>query len=358
MKTTIGYINYKLFLVITLIFSNYAFVVASGILEINENLVRYLSVLLMIYFFIMNRKVNLIEFVVCFFIIFISLIIYSYTYNLYLFNFVFIVIFLIFFNSLDISFESVIETLFYCSLVVFILYFLLYFSGYVDHSITYFGGRERNSFGMANPNQLGLMIYNLLIISSVRALFFKRSKIFTLLIFLVGLYLILKSDSRTPLFSMLIFFIWFFCIRLKINVRRYFVLFLIFMTFILILLAINLSMTQIDRILSYRLFYLNEFFSSVSFFDFIFGMAIGKKEALDNSFALIFFSYGFLASLFISFSFIFSSSQRVPITISSFFISVLCYATFESLLARPELPVTLLFFLVLQKTNLFYKSDS
>lgn len=237
---------------------------------------------------------------------------------------------------------------------VVVLHLLLLIFGITSNDVVQTADRTRSSFGFFNPNQVSAIYFSFATISVFFHLIVKRRSSFVLMIAvnLLAIYILIEADSRTQMIGVIIFAIfgalnYFFADKRIYNSLIYFFAFFSFIgSAAITIYLIGCAGTEIDIILSYRPYFFSEFMSDVSFWDIMLGWVDPNGLVVDNLFLTLLSTVGALGFILIGF-FVTIRIVNIKIIFIPLVFSLLAVSIFESILLRPEIPVSILFFVML-----------
>lgn len=248
------------------------------------------------------------------------------------------------------------------SLAAVIIVFLSLLTGIVE-SYQYErlnGDIVRNTFGFFNVNSSSLFFLSYFICYLIS----KSRKFFNfvyVVLFSVAIYLF--TDSRTSFFSLivlLLFYCFLSCCKFKL-VKKTVAFIIVLLLFFSPLLWLFQFMNAYDVILSFRVSIFRDYIKANSIFTLLFGGT--KILDIDNFYLLLLFNSGIIIYSLIFFGVIKTSNKFINqdknIEVSVLF-AVLFAGLFESLGVRLELPVVMLFWLLIGESfkELSYKQYS
>lgn len=241
-----------------------------------------------------------------------------------------------------------------CSLLGVATHLYLYLTGQLSLEINVIGDRARYAMGFANPNLLALSYFSV----AVNAIFVWNStenrslKILATFCAIASLPFIFYSDSRT--FSAAICFLimagLLFKSKLAGKIIRPVVIALPFFGSFLTFYLTSGVDYSLDELLSSRPSYFKYYFDRASLWDFFVGWFLTSRDTVDNAYLLLLGAIGFPLAL-ISCFWISRRMHQAFFYALPFLGAMLFISVFESVLIRPEIPVTILFlyFLVPRK---------
>ena len=335
--------KWRVFIPIFLLYFNYVFGVAAGVLG-EFKLVLRLFVLLVIVFGVVvsNLKASVGALVVYLSLFLYFLLLFLGNQNPVTLNFIYVTIFVGFLYLLGVSQDELLFNALVASLLVVFIYIVYFFSGSIDLGESNIEGRIRYSFGFNNPNKVGIVTFSLIALTALYA--FKRNYSFVAVVFLIVPFFVVMvySGSRTALYSTGIFF---FLILAPFAVRLRRILYLLPLMFLMlsIFLATLHTNETINNLLSFRPVDFYNFLSTVDSADYLFGTD-SSEFRIDNSYILALFAVGPIGFIVISYLLYRTGRGRLNVYGVSFVISVLIYGLFEGVLVRVEFPLILYFY--------------
>lgn len=248
-----------------------------------------------------------------------------------------------------------------CSIILacLALYLILYAIGLINMGYTNYGGRLRFNLGFTNVNAGAIFFLSLVVLP----LHFKKHKLVTLILFLATSFAVyLLTDTRSVLifcllFSCLFITFLFFCNKGHEDIVACVVRTLFFIGITASIVMPALSGSDLDVLLSYRPSIYQEALSSLSPLELLFGS--GKAVEIDNSYIVFCTTYGLVFCLFLAYLILRSISvlaSRKEWNSLALVGAMFLFAAIEGTLFRPELPITLLFWLFMSPFK--WESDS
>jgi hypothetical protein len=275
-----------------------------------------------------------------------------------LFNILYIIIFII--VSKNISTDTLIRKSFYVSLFCAVVIFVLLGFGIIQNVNYSVFDRERNTFGFHNVNTFGSFVYSIsiLYILSRDSVRWYHVIFSTAVIFLIYSF----TDSRTSIFAFLIFIFVFGALQItqKWNVtRRYFTLLklsIIVLAVIPLITSISSSIIldgypNLDIITSYRLSINSKYIMDNSLANWTFGGS--TLTDVDNGYLTLIFSTGILFTMTVVIFVLIALRNFMNIKdfkAVAFVISFLYFSAFEALMIRPEVAITICFWLLIYRS--------
>lgn len=290
-------------------------------------------------------QVLLIAFFACF-------LIYNLNENVLIFNFIFIVFFVSVVSCFDV--EDFAAIIFLVSILGCLIHVACYHLGYVSPEVTDFGGRIRLTLGFSNSNTLALSYYSL-ICSGAFFLYFKRNMWAVFLLFfsvLVAVPIIFVSDSRTFLFAIGLFFLLSILVKGKV-ILPFVRIFVSILPFLCMVISIGLgwfSSDDLNVVLSYRPSFFYNYLVRIDELSVWWGWFTSAEDTIDNAYLLLLGALGFPITFFLLF-FLGFRIYNLDRDFLPFIATMLIISVFESVLFRPEIPVTLIFFILIFSRN-------
>lgn len=245
-------------------------------------------------------------------------------------------------------------TLIIPTLIVVGVHLLLLTTGKISAEEVQVADRTRSSFGFANPNQVSVVYFSLVMISTFLDIAFKRRFSFLLMLasYFLAFSIFLVTDSRTSLLS--IIFLAFLTLFNHIFHKNKFYRFIVFFSGFLapILAAVitiyitNSAGTELDIILSLRPYFFSEFITTASASDIVFGWRDPDDSAVDNLFLPLLSAVGIIGCVGIIF-FIAVRTYKMQFEFIPLIATLMIASIFESFLLRPEIPSSVLFMAML-----------
>lgn len=236
--------------------------------------------------------------------------------------------------------------LFRCALIGPALHLMLYLMGMAALDASEVGGRVRHSLGFSNPNLMAIVYFSLASSAIISWKFIDGKYVRLVVAFLmaVSAVLIMYSGSRALMISLsvLTFATIFFKFGIVSRFGRYLVMALPLMGAALTGYLLSQSGTELDFLLSYRPYFFSNYYSRASLGDVLVGWPLGVVDTIDNGYLILLGAVG--APIFILFMlWIVMRIKSVQASYLPFIAIMLILSVFESVLIRPEIPVTMLF---------------
>lgn len=279
---------------------------------------------------------------------FVFLCLYLFSENTLIFNFVFMVLFA--YVASCFSVEDFPEIIFLVSIIGALVHAASYLTGHAGGDVVIVGDRFRMTLGFSNPNMLALNYYSMLL-SGFFLLYFKRGKwsvFLFLLSVLISFPVIFVSDSRTFLFSIFVFIVLWMSIKMKslVMLSRGFVAILPFVGAAVSLVISGMNGGYLDEVLSNRPSFFYQYISRMDEIGLLFGWATSVDDTIDNAYLLLFGALGAVLMLFVLF-FVGFKMLKVDRFYLPFLAAILVLSVFESALLRPEIPLALIFLILI-----------
>lgn len=236
---------------------------------------------------------------------------------------------------------------------LFILNILLLKFGVIKNITTFYGGRIRESFGFSNSNAVSIFYFYII------AYLWRYKNIYLKIVVIFFAYFIyLKTDSRTQFFGFLILILVIFLFEnifkkiLKkqnvIRIKKFLIGIIFLLNYVYLFLGVNSGkFYEINRLLSYRLSYVEKTFLELNILECILGSNEAIKFPIDNSLIVTNYSVGIILGniLFIYiFLIIFKNIKKYSDYRYGIIVSCLIMGLFESFLLRLSIPITILFY--------------
>lgn len=272
--------------------------------------------------------------------------------NIFTLNFLYLVLFVCALQNYDQS--KLLENIFYVYLFMAIYHLVFLKFGYISNTYVEYGGRFRANYGFGNFNKLGMLYFYYGLIC-VYYLINKTSilnKFIALFGFVVSLFFIVASDSRTSLICFIIAIVFYFLNKVvffsKI-IKLYFKFIFIF-CFLLTLFLSSTFGIYFNDILSTRPELFNKYLLDFNFVPSLFFGYFGEPDyPVDNSYLVLLGAIGpVLIFPFILISPFLIKSNQIPISQIPILIGLIFFGVFENSLLRIELllPILLFYYLL------------
>lgn len=267
-------------------------------------------------------------------------------------NFFYIILFV--FVTKNIEKGKLVKWSYYIMLISLLLVAFMLLAGIISNLHYSIGERARYTFGFLNVNSFSSLIYSFFIIFSMYNK--KNNKILTVLLVSLMFLIFKLTDTRTMFFAFIIYVFFYVLLSIvfkynKINATAIKVS-LIILLFIPILFSFASPILlqyfpNLDILTSYRLTVFSDYIYSQQPINFLLGGT--SVNDIDNGFLTIFFNAGILFSIYMIYLIIKSINNSVENTdykTIAFIISFVYFNAFESLMLRPEISVSILFWIV------------
>lgn len=231
-----------------------------------------------------------------------------------------------------------------------VLVLLLLYLGVIENSFIVINNRLRYTFGLNSPNTFSQMIYAwaLLTFYGINK---NQNYMYFICILVIGIVYTF-SDSNSSVLAVIIYFLNLYILKHSSN--RLFVkiisIFSVLGPFVITLLSFYLLniYPQLDVMLSLRLSFNAALMSNMTLINYMIGG--GKYLFVDNSYLVIIYSVGFPFLIFMIYLIIKSVlyyAESNDAKTYSFIISFIYYSFAESSLVRPEILVSLFFWILI-----------
>lgn len=264
--------------------------------------------------------------------------------------------------SINMDDNNVVKTLFVVSLLTLFVFVLLRHFGIIKDTITFYGGRLRNSLGFDNPNSLSLIMIDFFYFFIMKAK--KKRNLVCIIVLLMSFYINAYSDSRTLLISTIICVALTMLFELKIFskittklTQNKFICFIVLSLFFIspfLIGVITSNAYSFDKLLSFRGTTINNYILNHSFLNYIIGFS--NITTIDNSYIVLFFTVGIIGYLLIFTLFQKAINNLKNKEYITLIIMMLSYGMMESILIRAECLVTIYFWYVIFKEARFISS--
>jgi hypothetical protein len=331
---------------------NYILFNSIGINDTLKNGIRVGVIGLLLFSILFNRKAITFrkEDLLWVFLLFCSL--FSFNISQIIINFVYIILVLI--VSKEIEKNRLVKWNYYIMIIsIFFVVFIL-ITGITNNLQYSIGGRVRHTFGFSNVNAFSSLVYSFFIMYFMYK--DKISKTSTIILVLTMYFIFRFTDTRTMLLAFFIYlFIYILLSRLfkykKIS-RRTLKIVLVSLVFAPIIFSfispfLLENYPYLDVVLSKRLSIFSSYINRQQPINYLFGGTTVKD--IDNGFLTIFFNTGVLFTSYIIYLIVKSINYSVDnknFKNIAFIISFVYFNAFESLILRPEIVVSICFWIV------------
>ncbi len=322
------YIGYVIFIGVSFIES-----------RVSLNIIRVISLALILVSIYMNKR-KVIYHGLLLSLLFLSLFIING--NAILINFVFIVWFAIACKSFNAN--SLLHFLLWTCLIVCFFHLILFYSGLLGSEKYTVGGRERYVFGFGNPNALALCYMSLVYLIASRL----TIKYYHYIIMAGSLLIVWLSDSRTVFYGFVIYIFLSaaskipavsFLLR-KLTVLSPFIFFCISLS------LVTLHDSPLNEVMSLRPSLFKVYLEKIDYTGILIGRGYLNTEVVDNSYLVLLGACGAPITIIVLGIISFMISKTIGRYIPFIFV-LLVSSMFETFLLRPEIPLTMLFFIML-----------
>lgn len=316
---------------------------------------RIITVVLLMLSFLVNKKILSFNRIDLVWILLLLTSLFSFNINSNVFNFIYIILMLI--ASKSISTEVFMKKNFKIALVSALIVFVFLQLGITDNIQYSVFDRERSTFGFTNVNAFSGFVYSfsILYLVSRREVRWYHLVTITSLVFFFYTF----TDSRTSTAAFMTFVISYISLNVLFKKFSRYAIFLKISMLILALVPLLLSLLSpillinfqsLDFLTSYRLSINTRYITSNEVINFFFGGTF--LDDIDNGYLTLIYSIGFLFSSLIIFfilrALIVLVDNKDSMAIA-FIISFLFFNAFESLFIRPELSVTICFWILVYR---------
>lgn len=355
-----GKISNKIIIISIFIFNlNYILYNVTNMPIIYKNLFRFIAVLILLSsrFFARSKiKINYIDFSWILLLLFQLL-----NFDDIAFNFLYIILFLILSKNTDINY--IIKNGFIVSIVGLVIIISLLNLNIIQNTQYASFNRIRHTFGFKNVNAFSSYIYSLTLMFII-----SRNKInlYNLSLFITIHYIIYTfTDTRTTFYASMIYVV---CYILLETINKVQIHLNIFLSSILII-VLNLPVfiifstpiiknkfPMLDILLSYRLTLFTEYIFNNNLLNLFFGGT--SLASIDSGFLIITFSIGIVFMIFLLY--LINNSALILLKqknskFLAFIISFMYFNMSESLIVRPELVVSICFWVIVYKGLIKHK---
>lgn len=248
------------------------------------------------------------------------------------------------------SLSDVLSDLLKCFVVIAIIYALAVVAGFASLTSYVMNGRVRNTLGFLNVNAAALFFFPLLLLLAKKR---PRAWMVNCGVALAFVFLFIVTDTRSLLLGAGVYYVSYILFRFMSKGKTFSGLkgaVGIMVLYASIAIAFSLPLlagTELDQALSWRPTLFHESLAGFTPFDWLFGSS--SFQEVDNSFIVIVGHYGILfltCVIAILHKAILRCSECGYAWSYSYLLSILVCGSFESFIYRPELIVTLAFWLV------------
>lgn len=227
------------------------------------------------------------------------------------------------------------------------LHLVLLAFGYANVESYDVAGRVRNAFGFSNPNQLAAL-YLSLFCTALFYGFYRENpwgRRLAAMGCLTALYFIFFADSRTCLVAMAILLIWRVGMVVRGLARLSRLLGLLLPVFGVSVSAFLTTRAALgfNDLLSFRPYFFNMFVEGRSTLDILIGWDDVRRLTIDNGYIALWSSIGLPMTFFVLLIIVYRMT-KVPVIFIPILGAGLIISITESILIRPELPLSMLFF--------------
>lgn len=235
-----------------------------------------------------------------------------------------------------------------------VLHLVLLVSGVISTEVMQIAERERSSFGLLNPNQVSAIYFSFVGVSTFFHFLLRRRASFLLVIVanLIAFYIFIESDSRTSLIGAIVVaaFLLMNNIFFKKKVYVYAVYFFGYLAFIfsavITIYLTSYAGTELDVILSFRPYFFSEFLKEASAWDILIGWNDPNELSVDNLYLSLLSATGAIGFILIS-VFVTKKIIGMRLIFMPLVFAMIVTSIFESFLIRPEIPISVLFIVML-----------
>lgn len=247
--------------------------------------------------------------------------------------------------------KNLVKCIFYSTLMFSLVFCAFVINGLIHPDIVYIAesGRYRNNLGFWSANYPGFISFSCFMTLFATLGFLKKNiknkyRIVSYIVMAFCFVIPWIADSRTPGYAMVMAI--FFFMLCYINTFKQIAIRLIpFIPLAALVSTIYLSSksgSNIDFILSGRLTYYHDFLRELNSWDYIFGTQL-PDYALDSSYLILLSAFGISYILILTallIKAVINNKNKFALTI---LFSLMCYGVTEAVMARAEIPVTILF---------------
>ena len=335
---------------------NYILFNSIGINDTLKNGIRIGVIGLLLFSILFNRKAITFrkEDLLWVFLLFFSL--FSLNISRNIINFIYIILVLI--VSKEIDKNRLVKWNYYIMLIGGLFIATLLITGITSNTYYSVGGRIRYTFGFSNINAFSSLVYSFFIMYFMYKDKIKKTSI---IILVLVMYFIFKfTDTRTMLLAFFIYLFFYLSLsrlfrykNLNKRILKIILVGLIFMPIIFSFLSPLLleNYPYLDVVLSKRLSIFSNYINSQKPINYLFGGTTVKD--IDNGFLTIFFNTGVLFTSYI----IYLITKSINYSVDNknfkniaFIISFVYFNAFESLILRPEIAVSICFWIVVYRS--------
>ncbi|MCM3610415.1 hypothetical protein M4S82_04065 [Planococcus sp. MERTA32b] len=336
---------------------NYILYNSIGIDEVYKNGIRFLVIALLLFTLLLVKNRIKVQWSDLLFLYLLSFSFLSFNITPNIVNFFYIILILI--VAREYSLKEVLDKSFYIMIISAVSVVVLLQFGLTENMRYTIGDRTRNTLGFTNVNAFSNLVYAFAILY----LLSRKEILIKHYIFVLTFVIVIYSytDSRTVTVACLIFLLVHIILQFlfkmadnKLNgLIKSFLLLLVFfpigITFLSPLLSSEFAV--LDILTSGRLTRFTEYIGDNGVVNLLFGGTTAADK--DNSYLLILFSTGILFSLMVLGLIVKAIFRLVDIKKSqyiAFIVSGIYAGAFESLLVRPEIIISICFWLVVYKS--------
>jgi hypothetical protein len=248
----------------------------------------------------------------------------------------------------------------YFIILVSVLFIVITLVTGITNNIQYsVGGRTRHTFGFFNVNAFSGLIYSFYI---MYFMYKDRTGKISTIILVSLLYVIFRyTDTRTMFFAFFIYLFFYILLRqlfrykkLRTKIIKIILVTLVFVPIIFSFISPLLleNYPYLNVLTSIRLTVFSDYIINQQPINYLFGGTAVKD--VDNGFLVTFFNTGVLFTSYLIYLIIKSlvySINNDDFKQSAFIISFMYFNAFESLLLRPEITVSIYFWIMIYKIN-------